>query len=72
MLSKPSARACAIKFARHFERLYAINRLLHFGIEILDAQAQAVEAEPPQSFQVPRAGHSWIHFDSDLRVRLQT
>ena len=46
------ARAVEDQFAGHFEWLNAMNGLLHFGIEILDAHTQPIEAELPQSFQV--------------------
>ena len=55
--------------ARHFERLDAVNRFLHFGMEILNAHAQAVEAEPPQRFQMRVRRHARIDFDADFRVR---
>ena len=40
------------QFGGHFQRLHAIHRLLHLGIEILNAHAQAVEAQPAQRFQM--------------------
>ena len=46
-----------------------MNRLLHFVLKILNAHAQPVEPEPPQSFQMRAAGHARIDFDSDLGVR---
>ena len=54
MLSKPSARALGDQFAGHFQRLHAVNGLLHFGIEILDAHAQPIEAQAAQRLQVLR------------------
>ena len=55
--------------ARHFERLDAMNRFLHLGMEILNAHAQPVEAEPPQSFEVRLRRHARIDLDADFRVR---
>ena len=54
---------------RHFERLDAVNCFLHFGMKILNAHAQAVEAEPPQRFKMRVRRHARIDLDADLRVR---
>ena len=40
--------------AGHFVRLDAVDGLLHFGLKILDAHAQAIEAEPAQAFRGAR------------------
>ena len=69
MLSKPSRARRFDQVARHFERLDAVNRFLHFGMEILNAHAQAVEAEPPQRFQMRVRGDARIDLDADFRVR---
>src|SRR5437764_2252928 len=39
------------QIARHFERLDAVNSFLHFGLKILNAHAQPVEAELAESFE---------------------
>ena len=39
------------QIAGHFERLDAMDGFLHFGVEILNAEAQAIEAEAPQGFR---------------------
>ena len=48
MLSKAERARAGDQFARHLQRLHAMDGLLHLGIEILNAQAQAIEAEAPQ------------------------
>ncbi len=55
--------------ARHFVRLDAMNRLLHLRLKILNAHAEAVEAEPPQSFQVRAICDARIDFNSNFGVR---
>ena len=70
MLSKPSARA-GNQVARHLQRLDAVDGFLHFGMEILNAHAQAIEAEAPQCFQMLRAGDARIDLDADFGVRAQ-
>ena len=44
------------QIARHLERLDAVDGLLHFGIEILNAQAEAIEA---QALQALRDAAAW-------------
>src|SRR5580704_7026545 len=46
-----------------------MNGLLHLEIEILYAQAQSIEAETPQSFEMPHAGDARIDFDAYFGVR---
>jgi len=41
--------------ARHFERLNTVDGFLHVGVKILDAHAEAVEAEFAESFPNARA-----------------
>ena len=38
--------------ARHFVGLDAMDGFLHFGVEILDAHAEAIEAELRRRFEV--------------------
>ena len=56
------------QIAGHLVGLDAMDGLLHFGIEILNAQAQAIEAQAAQAFQVLRAGDARIDFDADFGV----
>ena len=56
------------QIARHFVGLHAMNRFLHLGLKILDAHAQAVEAEAAQRFQMRAIGDAWVNFDADLRI----
>jgi hypothetical protein len=52
----------------HLQRLHALNGVLHFGIKILYAHAEPVEAEPPESFEVLGRGDTRVDLDADLRV----
>ena len=45
-----------------------MDGLLHLRVEILDAQAQAVEAEAAQAFEMLAAGDAGVDFDADLGV----
>src|SRR5277367_6523834 len=45
-----------------------MNRFLHLGLKILDAHAEAVEAEAAQGFQMSAIGNARINLDADLRV----
>ena len=49
-----------------FGALYPVDGQLHFSIEILHAQAHAVDAEPGQLCEVTRAAVAWIDFDGKL------
>src|SRR2546423_4109472 len=61
--------ACTEKqVACQLERLKPMNGFLHFGMKILNAHAEPVEAEATQSFEVVSRGHARIHFDADFRV----
>src|SRR6267378_5559045 len=46
--------------ARHFVRLNAMHRLLHIGVEVLNAHAETVEAELAQSFEMLAGGHARV------------
>ena len=46
-----------------------MDRLLHLRVEILDAHAEAVEAQAPQRFEMRAAGDARIDFDADFGVR---
>ena len=50
-------------FASFFHRLNAVHRLLYFGIKILNADAHAVEAEPPQMVYGVTADFAWVDFN---------
>ena len=50
MLSKAERAGLGDQVARHLEGLHAVDGFLHFGIEILNAEAQAIEAEAAQAF----------------------
>ena len=68
-LSKSELACGDDQIARQFVRLHAVNRFLHLGLEILNAHAQAVEAEAAQGFQVRAIGDARINFDADFRIR---
>src|ERR1700722_19838781 len=53
---------------RHFIGLDAMDGLLNFWLEILNAHAQAVEAKTPQGFQLRAAGYARVHFDTDFGI----
>jgi hypothetical protein len=57
------------QFRSHLQRLHALYGLLHLGIEILNAHAQAIEAQAPERLQMLRVGDARIDFDTDLGVR---
>ena len=48
MLSKPRARAGTISSRVTLEGLHAMNGLLDFGFKILNAHAEAIEAQPTE------------------------
>src|ERR1700694_3007831 len=52
--------------ARHFVRLNAMHRLLHIGVEILNATAKTVEAKLAQSFEMLAGGHGRAGLDACL------
>ena len=56
------------QIAGHFEWLDAVNRLLHFGMEILDAHAEAIEAQLAKRFEVRSRRDTGIDFDADFAV----
>ena len=45
-----------------------MDGFLHFRLEILNAHAEAVEAEAAQGFEVRAAGDARVDFDSDFGV----
>src|SRR5216684_2635328 len=51
--------------ARHFVRLNAVHRLLHAGMEVLNAHAETVEAELAQSFEMLAGGDARINLDTN-------
>ena len=56
------------QIARHLEGLNAVDGLLHFGIEVLNAQAQAIEAQALQAFQMLLGGDARVDFDADFGI----
>ncbi len=52
MLSKPERARRLDQIARLFVGLHAMNRLLHLGMKILDAEAQAIESQLAQRFEM--------------------
>src|SRR5216684_1781631 len=57
--------------ARHFVRLDAVHRLLHFGMEVLNAHAETVEAEFVQRFEMLARGYTGVDFDPNLTVGVE-
>src|SRR5260370_1202466 len=57
--------------APHFVRLNAVHRLLHVGMEILNAHAETVEAELAQSFEMLARGHAGVDLDANLTVGVE-
>src|ERR1700694_2859913 len=57
--------------ARHFVRLNAMHRLLHIGVEILNATAKTVEAELAQSFEMLAGGHARVDLDAYFAVGVE-
>ena len=55
--------------ARHFQRLHAMNRFLHFWMKILNAHAQAVEAQLPQHLKMRERCDARIDLNPDFCVR---
>src|SRR4029077_3305299 len=56
------------QIAGQFERLNAVNGLLHFAMEILDSHAQAIESQAAQSFEVLAGRDARVDLNADLRV----
>src|SRR6266851_7016930 len=59
------------KVARHLVGLDAVHRLLHIGVEVLNAHAETVEAELAQSFEVLAGGYTRVDFDTNLAVGVE-
>src|SRR5882762_7163471 len=59
------------QIARHFVRLNAVHRLLHIGMEVLNAHAQTVEAELAQSFEMLAGGHARVDLDANFTVGVE-
>src|SRR5437762_6645115 len=57
------------QIARHFERLDAVNSFLHFGLKILNAHAQPVEAQLAEGLEVRSRSDAGIDLYSDFTVR---
>ena len=57
--------------ARHFVGLQAMHRFLHVGVKILDAHAEAVEAELAEGFKMCARCDAWIDFDADFTIRCE-
>ena len=52
----------------HFEWLNTVDGFLHVSVKILDAHAEAVEAELAESFQMLARGDARVNLDADFRV----
>ena len=59
---------CENQITRHFIGLHAMNRFLYLWLKILDAHAESIEPEAPQSFQVRAIRDARVHFNSNLGV----
>src|SRR6266478_5947918 len=57
--------------ARHLVRLDAVHRLLHVGMEVLNAHAETVEAEFAQRFEMLARGYTGVDFDPNLTVGVE-
>src|SRR6266478_6288230 len=57
--------------ARHLVRLDAVHRLLHVGMEVLNAHAETVEAEFAQRFEMLATGYTGVDFDPNLTVGVE-
>src|SRR5205823_13277812 len=57
------------QIARHFERLDAVNSFLHFGLKILNAHAQPVEAQLAEGLEMRARSDAGIDFYPDFTVR---
>ena len=55
----------------HLERLDAVHRLLHLGVEVLNPEAEAVEAERAEVGQSFGRHGARVDLDRDLGVRRQ-
>ena len=55
-------------FSRFFNGLDAVDGGLDFGVEILDADAHAVEAEPAEMLDGGGADFAWVDFDGVFAV----
>src|SRR5690348_6169583 len=56
------------EIAGDFVGLDAVNGFLDFGVEILDAHAEAIEAEAAKGLDVSAGGDTRIDFDADFGV----
>ena len=54
------------EIARQFERLDAVDGLLDFGVEVLDAHAESVEAEIAKDDEMVAGGDAGVDFDADF------
>src|SRR2546429_346355 len=57
--------------AGHFVGLNAVHRLLHIGMEVLNAHAETVEAELAQSFEMLAGGHTGVDLDANFTVGVE-
>src|SRR6266851_7003066 len=57
--------------ARHFVRLNAVHRLLHIGVEVLNAHAETIEAKLAQSFEMLTGGYARVDLDAYLTVGVE-
>src|SRR5262249_55431798 len=63
---KPELAAVIKQPLSHLVGLHAMDRLLDERVEVLDAQAETVEAELPQDATLLWSGRPWVHFDPYL------
>src|SRR5690349_588186 len=56
------------EIAGDFVGLDTVNGFLDFGMEVLDAHAEAIEAKTTKGFDVSPSGNARIDFDSDFGV----
>src|SRR5207247_458796 len=59
------------QIARHFVRLDAVDGLLDFGLEVLNAHTEAIEAEFAESLEMLAGGHARVNFDANLTVGVE-
>src|SRR5438309_5091522 len=57
--------------ARHFEWLNAMHGFLHFSAKVLNANAETVEPELAQSFEMLARGYARVNLDADLTVGIK-
>ncbi len=64
-------RAYLVQLARQPLRLVPADGLLHVRREVLDAQREPVESQPPQQIELLAGGDARVDLDGLLRVRIE-